>query len=421
MTGLSLPTPPPPTDPPMDALLANTADSPPPSPSDSGPASPASSLHDDVELESGVASEAALSSVTDSFYEGTEKLLEIWFHDAHTPDHSKTPVVDQLGQLTPAAVSGKPADLRAIPRPMLDELLGHVNATIISRISTPDTDAYVLSESSMFVSARCLILKTCGSTTLIKAIQPLLQFVHKYTCFTGVEDLFYSRKDFLRPELQDELHRCFDREVKYLDNDLGFQGSAYCLGRVNDQCWYLYCLGQRRHRGPPGNQPAEDDQSLEVMMEQLDPAVMEIFTRRCCSTAQEATAKAAIDSIIPGLKMDDFLFDPCGYSMNGLLPSGHYVTIHVTPQSAFSYVSFETNVPASRHLTYLDILQRVLHVFKPGKFLFTLYSSKKALASLMQLQLDEYATFEGYKKMDVQVYSLRNYLLSYLSYVQDIT
>lgn len=30
--------------------------------------------------------------------------------------------------------------------------------------------------------------------------------------------------------------------------------------------------------------------------------------------------KSGICDIIPGAQIDDFLFDPCGYSMNGLLP-----------------------------------------------------------------------------------------------------
>ena len=30
--------------------------------------------------------------------------------------------------------------------------------------------------------------------------------------------------------------------------------------------------------------------------------------------------KSGIVDIIPGMQIDDFLFEPCGYSMNGLLP-----------------------------------------------------------------------------------------------------
>ena len=71
------------------------------------------------------------------------------------------------------------------------------------------------------------------------------------------------------------------------------------------------------------------------------------------------------------MKIDDFLFEPCGYSMNGILKNvssqrsmfkdflsksffiqdssdsglGEYMTIHITPEPEFSYVSFETNSP----------------------------------------------------------------------------
>jgi S-adenosylmethionine decarboxylase len=46
---------------------------------------------------------------------------------------------------------------------------------------------------------------------------------------------------------------------------------------------------------------------------------MKIFTREMSSSAKEATQKSGIDKILPGMVIDDFLFSPCGYSMNGLL------------------------------------------------------------------------------------------------------
>ena len=49
-------------------------------------------------------------------------------------------------------------------------------------------------------------------------------------------------------------------------------------------------------------------------------------------------------SLFPSSLIDDYLFEPCGYSMNGLDASGGFYTIHVTPEKEGSYASFETNI-----------------------------------------------------------------------------
>ncbi|KPM03074.1 S-adenosylmethionine decarboxylase proenzyme-like protein [Sarcoptes scabiei] len=82
-----------------------------------------------------------------------------------------------------------------------------------------------------------------------------------------------------------------------------------------------------------------------MIMEKLDPSVMNFFVRIDPNmTAKEVTRRSGIDTIIPGMMIDDHLFTPCGYSMNGLLEK-YYMTIHVTPEQNFSFVSIETNVP----------------------------------------------------------------------------
>ena len=93
--------------------------------------------------------------------------------------------------------------------------------------------------------------------------------------------MFYSRKRFMRPELQKAPHQSFEQEVEFLQELFG-GGSAYALGRINGDCWYLYTL----------NKPVsidEPDQTLEIIMTKLDPDVMSIFTREVSTSAEDAT------------------------------------------------------------------------------------------------------------------------------------
>lgn len=99
----------------------------------------------------------------------------------------------------------------------------------------------------------------------------------------------------MRPELQDKVHTRFDYEVRVLDNF--FQsGAAYCFGRMNKDCWYFFTLN-------PDNpsttrlQITEPDQTLEIIMQNLDEQKMQIFTKNVCSSAKEATVKSGIDKV----------------------------------------------------------------------------------------------------------------------------
>lgn len=52
------------------------------------------------------------------------------------------------------------------------------------------------------------------------------------------------------------------------------------------------------------------------------------------------------------------------------VPQGTYWTIHITPEPEFSYVSFETNLSQT---SYDELVRKVVDVFKPGKFVTTLF------------------------------------------------
>ncbi|CAD6208148.1 GSCOCG00010404001-RA-CDS [Cotesia congregata] len=334
-----------------------------------------------------MASNAGINTENVQFFEGVEKLLEVWFTNSHKEDHK--------------------GDLRDIPRHRWESLLKIVRCEIISFCQNEDIEAYVLSESSLFVSKRRLILKTCGTTTPLQCMEALLDLVEEYTGFDEVEDLCYSRKNYKQPELQISPHCSFEEEVALLDSIFS-DGEAYCLGDADKNCWYLYTLNRKRS----SQGPKEPDQTLEILMTNLNSDVMSLFTRERCSSAAEATKKSGIDRIIPNMVIDDFLFEPCGYSMNGVSKNGSYMTIHITPEPEFSYVSFETNIPASN---YEDLIKSVLETFQPENFVIIMFANKESIAANTPLKFKQvnYLNFNGeWLRDDIQYCRFKNYDLT---------
>jgi S-adenosylmethionine decarboxylase len=102
------------------------------------------------------------------FFEGTEKLLEIWF-----TKEDEDCTIDN--------------DLRDIPRECLDYILNLVNCKILSCTKTRDLDSYVLSESSLFINKERLLIKTCGTTTLLYSVRPFIEAAFNYCGFNAIK------------------------------------------------------------------------------------------------------------------------------------------------------------------------------------------------------------------------------------------
>jgi len=166
--------------------------------------------------------------------------------------------------------------------------------------------------------------------------------------------------------------------------DAVVDGSAYILGKTNGDHWFLYLTDKGELADNRGNQDgplptldvpkilqSEPDFTLEILMTKLDVKTMEQFFKKNGQEAKLVTQSSGIGALFPEATIDDCLFEPCGYSMNGLLGPG-YLTIHVTPQPSCSYVSFETNIHVPNN-DYSPIVEKVLNVFKPGNFTLTLF------------------------------------------------
>ncbi|XP_041449662.1 S-adenosylmethionine decarboxylase proenzyme isoform X2 [Drosophila obscura] len=300
------------------------------------------------------------------FFEGAEKLLEIWFEETSNSNN----------------------DLRNITR-----------------------------ESSMFVSKRRWILKTCGTTTPLKCLSQLIKLA-SVNGYNIVTDLFYSRKNFIRPEAQMTPHKGFTEEVSYLDT-LFPNGRSYCLGSMNLECWYLYTFSRSDMKLSLGHMmdefvESDPDQTIEILMQNLDQNAMSVFNKKNILSAFEATSTSGIDKILPNMHIDDFLFDPCGYSMNGINEKGEYMTIHITPENLFSYVSFETNVAMTN---YRNLINQVINTFKPGKFIVTIYANKCSLAYETMKELEvEYSKESHWKRTDMQCCNFPSYNLLFAQY-----
>lgn len=139
------------------------------------------------------------------------------------------------------------------------------------------------SESSMFVFGRKIILKTCGTTTLLKAVPMILEIASSAGC-RSLDFLMYSRKAFLSPEQQPWPHNQWDNEVEYLDSIFEkdhFDTSGHLLGKTNGENWCLYTCTPLSLKADENinYKNAAKNVKLEILMTELDQNKMKKFWR----------------------------------------------------------------------------------------------------------------------------------------------
>lgn len=442
-------------------------------------------------------------------------------------------------------------------------MLDKVNCKVLSVVESEHIDAYLLSESSMFVFPHKLILKTCGTTTLLLGLRDMLRCAAEDAGFpsNGSGSLnavktvatpyrvFYSRKNFLFPDKQHGPHRSWKEEVKYLDGMFRY-GNAYMIGKMNGDHWYLYLTTPNTTLTPPRTPDSErvgtqtkilnipvssahavgqralenDDETLEILMTDLEQENAKQFSLehaslvaegKYCKRAEQARKEAAeslgelggnmihstlsgassatneeeIDvfsqtssdngaftpdddvgfqdelsteghalgtvvseacglsevyptSKYPDARVDAYLFTPCGFSANGVIPAPyqagtatHYFTVHVTPEPQCSYASFETNVPGRQTgRETSEIVEHVVNIFKPGRFSVTLFEAKanpteaREFGLLGDAAADTKAgllrsarmeNIKGYRRVDRIVHDFDGYDLVFRYYERD--
>ncbi len=269
---------------------------------------------------------------------------------------------------------------------------------IVSRISNEYMDAYLLSESSLFVWDDSILMITCGRTSIVNSLSEILGIVDK----DEVAYAFYERKNFVFPGEQPS---DFEEDAKRLLDF--FQGKSYRMGPANDDHLHVFYAA-----GP--NAVPEPDATFQVLMNELDPSVMKMFSSANTRTPELTAVESGLREICPGLKtIDCHQFHPYGYSLNGIMGSNYY-TVHVTPQPEGSYTSFETNIIEK---DYSGVISRVISIFRPGRFSIVLTTSRHE--RFMPLHGTVAGVLPNYDISERSTYEFDSgYMVTFLNYIK---
>ena len=229
----------------------------------------------------------------------------------------------------------------------------------LSKIGNDQFDAYLLSESSLFVFDDKVVMITCGRTNLVAGVFAMLDFIDK----DDVDLFIYERKNHNFPSLQPT---DFSDDVAAL-NEV-FPGTALCLGDLKGEHIALFHMDKEYH-------PKGTDHTLELLFNDIDEEARDLF---CSGPTHrlESINETEIGDILPGFEIDEFLFEPMGYSMNAIRGQEYY-TIHVTPQKIGSFVSFETNHTFGDDLS--ETVKRVTNIFRPASFNLLFFCNDRGL------------------------------------------
>ena len=239
-------------------------------------------------------------------------------------------------------------DLRALGRAFWERVISASRASILSSIASEELDAYLLSESSLFVNQRWAVMITCGRTTLIDGLHVVLDHVDQRHLLS----LIYERKNENFPA---EQPTSFAEDIARLRARL--DGSDHVFGDPRGDHISLFHL-DRPHR------PDEDDATLELLMHDIDDEAAALFAAE--GPGREALLhRLGLHASLPGFTIDDHFFAPQGYSLNALRGAS-YATMHVTPERGGSYASFEMGWGFSSSQG-LETAARLLGALRPAR------------------------------------------------------
>lgn len=350
-------------------------------------------------------------------FEGSEKRIEICFDAYSTHNVAMNVEYDPTKLIYGNEGNSHRRDnlrrhnLRDISRADLDAVLQKAQCSVINEpIRSIHADAYLLSESTMFVEKSAIVIKTCGTTKLLAAIPALVKLADE-VCKMEAVYVKYSRASYLFPDNQPLMHSSWEMEItrlrKVFCNKFGSSGNACRIGdEINGLVWHIftmknihYCDLHERGSGYPhvnckNVSSAKFAPSVEMCMTDIPRKVAKKFFKsdpNGFSDALTLSEALGIRDLLPRSSIiDEYMFEPCGYSMNALNDGGSKGCMHVTPEEDSSFVSHEVSWDETMNLGKL--IKDTIDVFQPLKMSIlitsrTAYGMNKSLPWINDLGL----------------------------------
>lgn len=254
--------------------------------------------------------------------------------------------------------------LRSLSRAIWDEFCFKCRCSIIHHDSTVFYDSYILSESSLFVFDDRAMIKTCGTTVPLEGLDFLVVRARELG-LTPI-DMTYTRSNFLFPDLQVHPYNDVNRELDYLSEMvIGGElvpGKSSILGDMKGRYWFAhhkkfsleYTSGDITVVTPPSASDryriysgGSDHIMVDVIMTGIDKDTCKIYHKDPMKSddVNAGIMGESLRMILPEFKtISGKCYDPCGYSCNAF-HEDRYMTVHITPEEAFSYASVEALFP----------------------------------------------------------------------------
>ena len=297
--------------------------------------------------------------------------------------------VEKRVELQFSVSNDDPNGLRALPSHTWDGVCDLAKCTIVRHEKLGQVDSYILSESTLLVFRARVMIKTCGATVPLNAVD----FVVRVASVVGASlaRMVYSRGRFLYPSLQWHPHNRPDTESRFVAA-MTISGHRVTgqWASFSDSDGPYWSVHMKDFPHVPVH-PISNRITVEVLMTGLSPESRARYFRdkSQSDSYNEERMGESLAGIDPSFTLSGISFDPCGYSCNAHSPSNEdYFTIHVTPEAEFSYASAEAVFALSVDGINYDLVMRVqrfvgraVRAFDPSAVAVTLTSPNDRLAA----------------------------------------